>query len=409
MYLVDDAVLESTTTNGTGVLTLAGAVTGMKAFASALRPDGSAAQAGDLVPYALWAVDGSGNRTGDWEDGIGTLTTLSTLTRTTVLRSSNSNAAVTLTTGTKYVALSAIGSRMLALDNELTALTPVTTASLNPASPPAGFLKWYAQSIAGRPTPRYIPPSGVDQTFQDKISENGGCFYLPNGTTVIGLNYGLTWVSGGTVSHPTPASTAPAVYSQQKRTRWANVVTTANQVLGLTTAAVDKSFWRGNAAGLGGFNFHARFAVGLWPAATVRLFAGLTDQPVGTAIVTSNTLAGNACGFWHDTADAATVLSFVTRDGTTTNKVSVGTLAASLAAGQTYDCWIWSAPNGSTIGYRLVSISNNQLIVEGSTSTNLPTNTAFMGPELAMSNGTANTVVTTTAFELMRMSCQSDN
>lgn len=43
------------------------------------------------------------------------------------------------------------------------------------------------------------------------------------------------------------------------------------------------------------------------------------------------------------------------------------------------------------------------------TSTTIPTNTAFMGPTLQMSNGTANTTVTTTAMEVMAFSCQSDN
>jgi hypothetical protein len=70
---------------------------------------------------------------------------------------------------------------------------------------------------------------------------------------------------------------------------------------------------------------------------------------------------------------------------------------------------MWSAPNGSVIGYKLVEINGGTTLVDTTTATTIPLNTAFMGPELAMSNGTANVTVTTTAFELMAHSCQSDN
>ncbi|MGL4649241.1 MAG: hypothetical protein ACRC1H_07520, partial [Caldilineaceae bacterium] len=123
--------------------------------------------------------------------------------------------------------------------------------------------------------------------------------------------------------------------------------------------------------------------------------------------VISDTLTGNGCGFWHDTAEAATVLNFVTRDGTTATKAAI-TLATALAAGQCFDAWIWSAPNGGVIGYRLQEINTGTVLVDTTTSTTIPLTTAFMGPELAMSNGTANITATTTAFELMGHACESD-
>ena len=360
----------------------------------------------DTCWYALWAVDGSGNATGDYEEGLGTYSAANTLTRTTILRSSNANAVVTLAAGTKYVAIASLANRTIQLDNQGVIVLPEAFTSSVPNTPAASTLGFFARKVAGRMTLKYIGPSGVDQVVQDKISENGQVLYLPNNGTTVGLNLGIGWTTGGTVSHPTPSSTAPAIYSQRKRTRWANVVTTTNQVLGLRTATAEKRFWRGNAAGLGGFNFHARFAIGLWPAATVRLFVGLSDQNAG--VVASDTLAGNCCGLWHDTTEAASVLNFVTRNGTTATKAAI-TLAANLAAGQCFDFWMWSAPNGSVVGYKLVELNTGTTLVDTTTSTTIPLNTAFMGPELAMSNGTANVTVTTTAFELMSHSCQSDN
>lgn len=398
-HITEDRVLETTTSTGTGTLTLAGAVTGFRTFASVMATT-------DTCWYYIEAVDANGNATGDYEAGLGTYSATNTLTRTTVLESSNAGAVVTLAAGTKRVGITLIASRVAQFDNELAVRLPAVTVTAESAAP-TDVLKVFARRVAGRMTPRYIGPSGVDQTFQDKISENGQVFYLPNNGTTVGLNLGLGWTSGGTVSHPTPSSTAPAIYNQQKRTRWANVVTTTNQILGLRTAAAEKRFWRGNAAGLGGFNFHARFAVGLWPAATVRLFVGLNDSTAGW--VASNTLTGNGCGFWHDTTEAATVLTFVTRNGTTATKSTAITLTTALAAGQVFDAWIWSAPNGSVIGYRLVDLANGNVLVDTTTSTTIPLSTAFLGPELAMSNGTANITVTTTAFELMSCSIQSDN
>ena len=93
---------------------------------------------------------------------------------------------------------------------------------------------------------------------------------------------------------------------------------------------------------------------------------------------------------------------------TTATKAAI-TLAANLAAGQCFDAYIWAPPNGSAVFYRLDEINTGTNLVDTSTTTTIPTNTAFMGPTLQMSNGTANTTVTTTAMEVMAFSCQSDN
>lgn len=402
-HFSDDRVLETTTTAGTGALALAGAVTGYKTFATARRPGGAAIGINDTCWYAAWGVDASGNATGEYEAGLGTYTAAAQLTRTTVLSSSNANAAVTFSAGTKYVAASALAARTLQLDHELTmALPRVTVASIAQAS--TDTLDIFARRVANRMTLRTIGPAGQACTVQDKISESKFEMYLPNNGATVGLNYGSARTSVGTVTHPTPTSAAPAVYSQQKRTRWANVVTTTNQLLGFRTANADKQWWRGNAAGLGGWNFHARFAIGLWPAATVRLFVGLTGA--AAAVTNGDTVAADSVGLWHDTTEAATVLSFVTRDATTTTKAAI-TLAAALQAGQVFDFWMWAAPNGSNIGYRVVELNTGTTLVDTTTSTTLPTAATFLGPECSMSNGTANITVTTTAFEMMNMSIQS--
>src|SRR6056300_1542227 len=80
--VVKDRVRETTTTTGTGTVTLAGAVTGFQSF--------SAIGDGNTTYYTI--TDGT-----DWEVGIGTYTASgTTLSRDTILESSNSGAAITL-------------------------------------------------------------------------------------------------------------------------------------------------------------------------------------------------------------------------------------------------------------------------------------------------------------------------
>lgn len=89
--VVKDRVKESSTTTGTGTYTLAGAETGFQTFAAIGN--------GNTTYYAATAVDGSG-----WEVGIGTYTASgSTLARTTILSSSNSDNAVSWSAGEKLI------------------------------------------------------------------------------------------------------------------------------------------------------------------------------------------------------------------------------------------------------------------------------------------------------------------
>lgn len=90
-FVVADRVRETSTTSGTGDLTLAGAVTGYQRFSAVCAVS-------DIVPYVI--IDGS-----SWEVGIGTYSASNTLTRTKVLASSNSGSAVSLSSNSKDVLL----------------------------------------------------------------------------------------------------------------------------------------------------------------------------------------------------------------------------------------------------------------------------------------------------------------
>lgn len=393
-HIAADRVQETTTTTGTGTLTLAGAVAGYKTFSSRMATS-------DTCWYCI--VDSA---TGAWETGLGTLASSTTLARTTVIESSNSDALVSFAAGTKNVFLTALADKTLIMDSQGVVVLP---AVANPAAAATDTLALFARKIAGRMMPKWMPPSGVDNPVQPALFGNRILMFMPStGTTGTGsgTSFGPAWNSAGTVSHPTPASTAPAVSNQMKRTRYANVVTTTNQELGIRFAAAsERQFWRGNAAGLGGFFFAARFIVELYPAATVRIFAGLTGN-TSTGVVISDTVLNDTCGLWHDTTDGSSTFNFVTRNTATTTKQAIA-LSNAIAAGNSYDFYMYAKPNDSTIYWRLDDIVNN-VTYEGSQTATLPTSTTFLQPQVAMSNGTANTVVTTTAIGVAGLYCESD-
>jgi hypothetical protein len=91
--VINDRVKETSTTTGTGTLDLAGAETGYEGFVAGIGD-------GNTTYYAIEL-----NSAGEWEVGIGTVTDAApdTLSRDTIISSSNGDAAVNFSAGTKNV------------------------------------------------------------------------------------------------------------------------------------------------------------------------------------------------------------------------------------------------------------------------------------------------------------------
>ena len=90
--VLKDRVKETTTTTGTGAISLGGAVTNFQAFSAVLSN-------GDTTYYAIVDTDNTA-----FEVGLGTYASSgNTLTRTTVLESSNSGSAVNFGAGSKNI------------------------------------------------------------------------------------------------------------------------------------------------------------------------------------------------------------------------------------------------------------------------------------------------------------------
>ena len=103
--VINDRVRETTSTAGTGTQTLGGAVDGFQTFAAGIGND-------NTTYYAI-----SLNSQNEWEVGRGTLNSdSSTLARTEVLQSSNSDNAVDFTAGAKEIFCTLPSEKALYLD-----------------------------------------------------------------------------------------------------------------------------------------------------------------------------------------------------------------------------------------------------------------------------------------------------
>ncbi len=175
-FIVADRVNETSTTTGTGTLTLAGAVTGFQTFDSVLATN-------DTTYYAITLESA-----GEWEVGLGTFTAPDQLARTTVLESSNSGSAVNFSAGAKSVfvtlpASKAVLSGAAALSLESTdagaAAGPIITLYRNSASPAAsdilGQVLFTGEDSAGN-TQTY---ASVQATITDatSTSEDGSLVF----------------------------------------------------------------------------------------------------------------------------------------------------------------------------------------------------------------------------------------
>lgn len=283
------------------------------------------------------------------------------------------------------------------------------TGISDPSAPSSGVLRLYAKSIAGRMLPKIIGPSGVNTPMQPAFFQNNIVMYMPNTGTTAGLNLCTPWAVGTTVAHPAPTA---GIYTQMKRTTSTNVVTTTNQILGVSSiVATAASFYRGTGGGQGGFFFFARFGIETLTAASpnaTRMFVGL--QSGTTSVLASDTIPAISCiGLWHDTTDGANVINLLTKDGTTATKNALtGSPTTPYATGQAYDFFMFCKPSDLTIYYRLDNVNTGATLVDSSVTTTIPAAGTFMGPVVGMSNGTANIVAGTVGIGVNKIYVESD-
>ena len=152
--VLNDRVKETTTTTGTGAITLAGAVSSFETFAAGVGNR-------NTTYYAI--VHQTAN---EFEVGLGTLNgDSSTITRTTVISSSNSDSAVNFSAGTKDVFCTFPASKTM--DMVLTGQGDLAYASAanTPARLGIGSAGQVLQVNSGGTAPEWAASSGVSAGF----------------------------------------------------------------------------------------------------------------------------------------------------------------------------------------------------------------------------------------------------
>ena len=124
-FITADRVLDSSTSTGTGAFVVSGTP------ASGYRTFSTVMSVGDTCYYSI-----QGQTTAEFEVGLGTYSSANTLTRTTVYSSSNANAAVSFSAGTKNVFITMAASKSPQLDpsGNVTALGTPASATLTNAT-----------------------------------------------------------------------------------------------------------------------------------------------------------------------------------------------------------------------------------------------------------------------------------
>jgi hypothetical protein len=180
--ILSDRVQETTATTGTGTVVLAGAVTGYQSFAVVGN--------NNLTYYTI--ADQAGP---NWEVGIGTYYLSNTsLARTTVLASSNANAAVNFTAGNKSVFVTYPAEKAIYSDNNnLTTITNFASGNVNITG---GTISSTNVTVSGLGT--------MSTQNANSVTITGGTI---SGT---GITSGNVTISGGTIDGTIIGGTTPA-------------------------------------------------------------------------------------------------------------------------------------------------------------------------------------------------------
>ena len=228
-FITADRVKDTSTTTGTGNITVSGSAPfGYRTFSTVLS-------VADTFYYAI-----QGQATAEWEIGVGTYVSTNQFARTTVLASSASNSAVSFSSGTKNVFITLAATRTLQLDS---AGNPVFTGVLaianggtnSTATPTAGTVPYgtgtaIAYSAAGT-AGQVLTSGGAGAPTWTTVSGTG----TVTSVDVSGGTTGLTY-SGG------PVTTSGTV-------TMAGTLAVANGGTGLTTTPANGALDIGNGTG----------------------------------------------------------------------------------------------------------------------------------------------------------------
>jgi hypothetical protein len=227
--VLKDRVKETTTTTGTGTVTLAGAAAGFQSFA--------AVGDGNQTFYAI--VDAT---SGDWEVGVGTYTASgTTLSRTTVVSSSNAGSLVNFGAGSKDVFVTYPSSRAVYLDAAGSAVSVLDIGTLGTSTANITTANITAGTVSTTPA---SANDLVNKTYVDTLAASGIHFHQPvrveapinlnatynNGTAGVGATLTNAGTQAALVIDGVTVSVADRVLVYQQTTQTQNGIYVVSDV-----------------------------------------------------------------------------------------------------------------------------------------------------------------------------------
>lgn len=294
-------------------------------------------------------------------------------------------------TGDLFTIASSTGSSLFAVSSDGVLKLATTT---DPTAT-TGQLKIYAKDYAGRLMPKWIGPSGVDTPFQSSIGFSNISAISPgSGTTATTYvnafgapQFSASIGTGGTFTVVTP--TAGSLLSQTRRFQLGSAAATANTGAyikhGSAAGTNPQQVWRGNAPGLGGFFFVARFGTGALSTTAynyIGLYTTPTTAPTSVNPTTSTTYGKIGVGTASNTGNWQIIHNVA---GTAPTLIDLGPNFPINTTGF-YEIILYAAPNDTGVSYRAKNLTTN-VEVTGTITTNIPTSTTFMGAVAWTTNG----------------------
>lgn len=362
-------VAETSTSTGTGNITVAGAhESGDRTLASVMTTNG------DTMDVHI-----KHTTLGEWEHCRVTRVSATEFSRATPFASSNAGAVVSFSTG-GLIVFTPRGEREVALDNQSVVGLPLAD-SASPTPPSAG-VGVYVADLAGAAVLSQVRANEVGHPLQAAMFGKRVMMVTPKpGVATAPDVIGYVISTSGTLTARVPAATN--LFTSSRRFSYVSAATAGSTALVRGTGL---QYWRGNAAGLGGFFFNCRFGVS--DAAVVadsRLFIGLYASVSSIGNVNPSTLTG-IIGVGADNGEVN--LSIMHNDGAgVATKVALGAnFPAQTLSTDLYELSLFCAPNASSVKWRLARL-NTADVAEGTITTDLPATTAFMCPQVWRNNG----------------------
>ena len=428
-----DRTQQSGTANTTVSFTLSGAVTGFQSFAGIGN--------GNTTYYA--ATDVSGN----WEAGIGTYATGGTLTRTTILSSSNAGAAVTFS-GTVNVFVTYPSEKAVWIDASgntsalgtiasgtwqgttvgtayggtgVTSSSGVNSVVLRDASANININNYIANALITTAAAGTTILTVASARNQILVGATTQIFQLPNATTLaLGQSFIFVNNSSGVLTVKDNASTTVETVPSGGVTQLGavSIATSAGSwgaysfipaavdwgtnALNLASTVISGGTWNGGtiATGYGGTglttfttanNALYSTSAGALAAGTLPIAAGGTAS---TTLAANNVLLGNGTSALQVVAPS-TSGNLLTSNGTTWQSTAPATATISVTDDTTTATALYptftSATSGSISGVKVTSTKY----------TFVPTTGALTAPEIVASNGlVVNNATVSTSFTI---------